>query len=327
MTRTAGRVLSLLSLLQSRRVWSGTALSEQLRVDGRTIRRDVDRLRDLGYVIEASAGPGGGYRLGAGTATPPLLLDDEEAVAVAASLSAAATTISGAQEVALRVLIKLKQLLPSRLRHRLDALQAVTVPLPGGRPMADAFVLSGIAVACQDHEVLRFTYQDRRGEVTERSVEPERLVHTGRVWYLVAWDRERGDWRTFRVDRIDGGIPLHRGPRFSPRKPPEDVAAFVARSIASTPHRYVAHLRLGRPASEMSQRLPPWVGVADPIDERSCGLTIGAETVETLASYLVHLDVDYELDAAPEVVDALRTIALRLGRVSENATRPVARIG
>src|SRR5262245_59829143 len=228
MTRTTGRVLRLLTLLQGRRIWTSAALSERLRVDGRTIRRDIERLRELGYVIEASAGPGGGYRLGAGSATPPLLLEDDEAVAVAASLGAAAASVSGAHEVALRVLVKLDQLLPPRLRHRLSALQAMTVPLAAGQPMVDPFALTSIADACQDRVVLRFTYRNRMGEVTERCVEPERLVHTGRVWYLVAWDTGREEWRTFRVDRVDTEIPLARGERFSPRPPPEDIAAFVA---------------------------------------------------------------------------------------------------
>jgi predicted DNA-binding transcriptional regulator YafY len=324
--RTAGRLLRLLTLLQGRRAWSGAELSERLRVDARTIRRDVDRLRELGYVIEASAGPGGGYRLGAGNATPPLLLEDEEAVAVAAALGAAAGSVSGAQEVALRVLVKLDQLLPSRLRHRLSALQAVTVPLVAGAvSMADPFVLTGIATACHDRELLGFTYKDRKGDVTERSVEPERLVHTGRVWYLVAWDLGRSEWRTFRVDRIDARMPVARGGRFTPRPPPEDIAAFVSHSMASVPHSIVVHLRLAAAAAELSARVPPWVGALQPNDDRSCFLTIGAETIEAAASYIVHLPVAFEILGPAEVLEPLREIAARLARAAESSPAREAR--
>jgi predicted DNA-binding transcriptional regulator YafY len=323
MTRTTGRVLRLLTLLQGRRVWTSGELSERLRVDARTIRRDVDRLRELGYVIEASSGPGGGYRLGAGNATPPLLLEDEEAVAVAASLGAAAGSVSGAHEVALRVLVKLNQLLPARLRHRLSALQAVTVPLVAGQPMADPFALTAIAEACQDRQLLHFSYRNRRGEVTERSVEPERLVHTGRVWYLVAWDRAREDWRTFRVDRVQSQPPLTRGARFSPRPPPDDAASFVSRSIAAAPHRYVAHVRLAAPAEEVCSRLPPWLGAPESIDERSCKLTIGAETVEIIAAYIVQAGVDFVLLGPPEIIEPLRAITRRMQRAMDDSSSPV----
>lgn len=321
MTRTTGRVLRLLTLLQGRRVWTSAELSERLRVDARTIRRDVDRLRELGYVIEASAGPGGGYRLGAGNATPPLLLEDDEAVAVAASLGTAAGSVSGAQEVALRVLLKLNQLLPSRLRHRLSALQAVTVPLSMGQPMTDPFALTAIATACQDREILRFTYHNRRGEVTERAVEPERLVHTGRVWYLVAWDRGREEWRTFRVDRVDAAT-VERGERFSPRPPPEDIAAFVSKSIAAMPHRYVARVRLSGSAAQLARRLPPWLGAPEELDEQSCELTIGAETLETIASYAVQAGVDFELLGPPEILEPMRAIAERMRRGMVAAASP-----
>ena len=317
MTRTAGRVLRLLTLLQGRRIWTSAELSDRLHVDTRTIRRDVDRLRELGYQIEASAGPGGGYRLGAGNATPPLLLEDDEAVGVTAALGAAAGSVSGVQEVALRVLVKLNQLLPPRLRDRLNALQAVTVPLSEGRPMTDPFVLTEIATACHDHVVLSFTYRDRKGEVTERSVEPERLVHTGRVWYLLAWDRARDEWRTFRVDRVDAAVPLARGARFTPRPPPEDVAGFVARAISAAPQLHVARLRLAASAADVAPRLPPWAGAPEPIDEHSCLLTIGADTVESIAAHVVYLGVEFTLLGPPELAEPMRVVARRLARAVE----------
>src|SRR5262245_33777457 len=188
-------------MLQVRREWSGEDLSDRLAVDVRTIRRDVDRLRELGYVIDASAGRGGGYRLSAGTATPPLLLDDDEAVAVAVALGAAAGSTENTDEVALRVLAKLDQLLPRRLRRRLSALPAF-VSLASPRSAVSLSVLAAIAAACRDQIEIRFSYRDNRGVVTGRTVEPMRLVHTGRRWYLAAWDIERADWRTFRVDRV-----------------------------------------------------------------------------------------------------------------------------
>jgi predicted DNA-binding transcriptional regulator YafY len=316
MTGTAGRVLRLLTLLQGRRIWTGTALSERLGVDTRTIRRDVDRLRELGYVIESSAGPGGGYRLGAGNATPPLLLEDDEAVAVAAALTAAAGSVAGTEEVALRVLVKLDQLLPPRLRHRLSALQAVTIRLASGAPMADPFVLTAIATACQDHETLLFTYRNRRGEVTHRTVEPAGLVHTGRVWYLAAWDRDRDEWRTFRVDRMDAEAGLARGARFKPRQLPEDIATYVTRSIAASPSRCLVRLRLSGSASDLAGRVPHWMGVLEPIDDESCVLTIGADTYEAAAEYVVHIGVDFTVLEPADVIEPLRAIARRLLRAA-----------
>jgi predicted DNA-binding transcriptional regulator YafY len=321
MSRTAGRVLRLLALLQGRRIWTGTALSERLMVDARTIRRDVERLRELGYAIEASAGPGGGYRLGAGNSTPPLLLEDDEAVTVAVALTAAAGSVAGTEEVALRVLVKLDQLLPPRLKRRMSALHSVTVPLVRGQPMADPAVLTTLTTACLDHEVLRFTYRDRQGEVTQRTVEPAGLVHTGRVWYLAAWDRDRAEWRTFRVDRIDTQSPLTRAGRFTPKPPPEDIATYVSRSISAMPYRHFVRVRIEGSHADVVQRVPRWVGVLEPHDQTSCVLTIGGETPEALAHYLVHLGMDFTLIEPHEMVEALQAIARRL----LEGTRTVAR--
>ena len=315
-------MLRLLTLLQGRRVWTGAALSERLQVDGRTIRRDVERLRELGYAIDASAGPGGGYRLASGNATPPLLLEDDEAVVVAAALTAAARSVAGTAEAALRVLVKLDQLLPQRLRHRLSALQAVTVALAPTDSAADPFVLMTIATACQDRETLGFTYKDRKGEVTERSVEPGSLVHTGKVWYLAAWDLDREDWRTFRVDRIDSRAALIRGARFSPREPPVDFATLVSRSISASSGQFVVRFRLRAPAHHVAEVMPPWLGAVDPVDDASCILSMGLDDLDLLPSYAGHLRVDFELIEPPAAAAHLRRLSERLLRAIGDSDEP-----
>lgn len=231
MTDTAGRLLKLLELLQARRDWSGSELASRLGVSGRTIRRDVDRLRDLGYPVDAATGPAGGYRLRAGTAMPPLLLEDDEAVAIAVGLAGAASaSVTGIEETAVRALVKLEQVLPAHLRRRVHALRSATATLAATGPRIDADLLTAIAGACRDGEHLRFAYRSRDGTETRRRTEPHRLVNLGQRWYLVAWDCEREDWRTFRVDRIERAAP--DGTRFAERPPPsDDAAAFVAASI------------------------------------------------------------------------------------------------
>src|SRR4051794_20708628 len=220
MLETSARLLRLLSLFQAQRYWSGAALSHRLEVTARTLRRDVDRLRSLGYPVNSTAGAGGGYQLGAGATLPPLLLDDDEAVAVAVGLRTAASgTVTGMEEASVRALAKLEQVLPHRLRRRVAALHGFIVPLAHSGPTVDAEMLSAIAGACRDSECLRFKYESRDGAATAREVEPHRLVHTGRKWYLAAWDLERADWRTFRVDRI--ASRLKTGTRFTPRPAPD----------------------------------------------------------------------------------------------------------
>ena len=206
----------MLSLLQARRDWPGAELADRLGVSRRTIRRDVDRLRGLGYPVESLTGPAGGYRLRAGTAMPPLLLDEEEAIAIAVGLrTAAQASVAGIEETSVRALVKLEQVLPAHLRRRVSALGGATATLPGGGPTVDPQCLTTIASACRDHERLRFAYRSRDGEATRRLVEPHSLVNLGRRWYLVAWDRNREDWRTFRVDRLASPAPA--GGRFEPR--------------------------------------------------------------------------------------------------------------
>ena len=203
MTPTSSRLLELLSLLQGRREWPCCELAGRLEVSERTVRRDVERLRALGYPIESTTGPAGGYRFRAGSALPPLLLDDEEAIAIAVGLrTAARASVTGIEEAAVRALVKLEQVLPSQLRRRIQALGAATSTLPPGGPTVDPQQLTVIAAACRDTERLRFGYRSRDGSDSRREVEPHALVNHGRRWYLVAWDPARGDWRTFRVDRL-----------------------------------------------------------------------------------------------------------------------------
>jgi predicted DNA-binding transcriptional regulator YafY len=314
MWETSARLLKLLSLLQARRDWSGADLAARLEVSERTVRRDVDRLRDLGYPVHASRGTDGGYRLGAGAAMPPLLLDDDEAVAVAVGLrTAARNPVSGIEETSVRALAKLEQILPPRLRHRVGAFAdySVAVPPDSPAPTIDPAVLTALAAACRDHERLRFDYVSHDGAATVRSVEPHRLVAWGRKWFLVAWDIDRGDWRTFRVDRLRGPTPAGR--RFAPRELPEggDVAAYVARGVSAAGVRFAVRVLVHAPASVVTDRINPAVGVVEPVDEHSCVLATGADTVETVAVLLGLLDMDFEVTEPPELVDRLRVLADR----------------
>jgi predicted DNA-binding transcriptional regulator YafY len=319
MLGTSARLLRLLSLLQARADWSGAELADDLGVTTRTVRNDVQRLRDLGYPVHASPGVGGGYRLGAGAALPPLLLDDEEAVAVAVGLrTAAGGGVTDIQETSIRALAKLEQVLPSRLRHRVRALQAATVEVPApGRPTVDAAVLAALASACRDHQRLRFDYRDHDGSVSVRSVEPHRLVHDRGRWYLVAWDSDRADWRTFRADRIRPRIPT--GPRFAPREPPGgDVVTYLQRGVGSATWRYRARVKVHAPATLVAGRLPPAV-LVDAVDEQTCIIDAGSDTPQMLAVYLGMLDEDFEVDGPPELVEQLATLAARYRRA---ITRP-----
>jgi predicted DNA-binding transcriptional regulator YafY len=315
MLETSARLLRLLSLFQGRRYWSGPDLAHRLDVTSRTLRRDVDKLRTLGYPIHSTSGAEGGYQLGAGSHMPPLLLDDEEAVAVALGLrSAAAGAIEGVEEASMRALSKIEQILPPRLARRVAALQTVVVMPARKGSSVDARTLSTIAGACRDHEVLRFRYRDHAGTASARSVEPHRLVNTGRRWYLVAWDSDRNDWRTFRVDRIQPRVTT--GPRFVPREPPaQDLAAYVARGVWYAPPCR-ARIKLLVAAAVVAERLPPGVGLIEPIDEHSCFFDMGASTFESLAMHLVLLGVDFELAEPPELVNEVRRLTDRYHRAT-----------
>ena len=316
MPSTTVRILRLLSLLQVRREWSGAELAGRLDVDTRTVRRDVDRLRQLGYNIDASAGVGGGYRLGAGAETPPLLLEDDEAVAVAVALGAAAGSVGDVQDVTLRVLAKLDQLLPKRLRRQLASVPAVTLSLVPDESMASLSVLAGVAGACRDTLQLRFSYRDMRGRVTARTIEPMRLVYTGRRWYLAAFDVLRNDWRTFRVDRIEPQPRLTTGPRFIPRDPPEDFATMVRKSITTWVHALHARVRIRGSAADLKARIPSWVGVVEPLDDSHAALTVSGDCPETLVALLLHAGADFTLIEPPEMAQPIRDIAERLLRAA-----------
>jgi predicted DNA-binding transcriptional regulator YafY len=306
MLETSVRLLRLLSLLQSRPDWPGGELARRLDVTTRTVRNDVERLRILGYQIHSTTGTAGGYRLGAGAALPPLILDDEEAVAVAVSLHAAAAgTVSGIEETSLRALTKLQQMLPSRLRHRIDAMDAATVSVAGRGPTVAAETLTAISAAIRDHEQLRFDYQGHDGTDTLRAAEPHRLVYTGRRWYLLAWDAGRADWRTFRADRIRLRTP--NGPRFTPREPPSDAATHVVRGVGSTAWPYQARVHLHAPMERLSEILPPTVGLLH--DDGV--LETGGETLHNVAAFLGTLGVPFTVLDPPELRDLLHSLATR----------------
>jgi predicted DNA-binding transcriptional regulator YafY len=316
MSETSSRLLELLSLLQARRDWPGNELAGRLEVSGRTIRRDVERLRRLGYPVKSLTGPAGGYRLRAGSAMPPLLLDDEEAIAIAVGLrTAAGASVSGIEETAVRALVKLEQVLPAHLRRRVSALGEATLTLPAAGPRVHPQALTVIAGACRDSECLRFAYRSRDGVDSRREVEPHSLVNRGHRWYLVAWDRRRGDWRTFRLDRVTR--PASTGVRFHPRDlPAKDAAAYVERSLAAAPTRYEAVLTLHVPAEEIASRVPAYWGAVEPIDGRTCRYTTGDDDLGWLAVRIAMLGVDFEVSEPPELVDHLRSLASRLRRAT-----------
>ncbi|WP_169948561.1 YafY family protein [Microbispora sp. H11081] len=311
MLETSVRLLRLLALLQTRPGWSGADLADRLGVTTRTVRNDVERLRHLGYEIRSTTGTAGGYRLGAGSSLPPLLLDDEEIVAVAVSLqSAAGGTVTGIEETSLRALTKLQRMLPSRLRHRIEAVRAATVAVPGHGPTVDPETLTTIAAAVRDHETLRFDYLDHRGHEGRRTAEPHRLVFTGRRWYLLAWDVDRRDWRTFRADRVRPRVP--NGPRFTPREPPaDDVAAHVVRGTGSTAWRHQAVVRLYAPIEVMGARLTPAAGLLRADGPDACVLETGGDSPHDLTAFLTSLDVPFTVLDPPGLRAHLRALGER----------------
>ncbi|HEX6682991.1 MAG TPA: YafY family protein [Candidatus Limnocylindrales bacterium] len=313
MLDASARLLRLLSLLPSRPEWTGPELSDRLGVNVRTLRRDVAKLRGLGYPVRAAPGVAGGYRLGAGTTLPPLPLDDEEAVAVVLSLrTATSSTATGIAETALRALAKLERILPVRLRKRTAALKAATVPLEPQAATVDPDVLVAIAEACQNQYRVDFAYRRHDGTAGERTVEPHRLVHTGRRWYLVARDLARNAWRTFRVDRISE--PRVTGIRFTPRDPP-DAVAFVADAITTAPYRFQARIRVHAPADAVRARIPATIGVVEAIDDYSCLLATGADSLTFLAVQMAALGPDFTVVEPPELIDELKVLSDRLNRV------------
>jgi predicted DNA-binding transcriptional regulator YafY len=279
----------------------------------------VDRLRSLGYPVNSTSGVDGGYQLGAGANLPPLLLDDDEAVAVAVGLRTAASgTVTGIEEASVRALTKLEQVLPERLRRRVSALHSSILSLVRGGPSVDADLLATLAGACRDLVRLRFPYSSRDGTGTAREVEPHRLVHTGRRWYLVAWDLNREQWRTFRVDRIQPRISA--GARFTPRPAPEgDFAAYVVKSVSFDPYPHQAVARIAASAEHVAERIPPGVAILEAVDDSHCTLHTGAGSLDMLALHLAMIGYDFEVLQPPELIERLRRLAERFGRAAHPA--------
>ena len=326
MSDPTSRVLDLLSLLQTHRFWSGVELSDRLGVSARTLRRDVDRLRSLGYPVDATPGSAGGYRLAAGAHMPPLLLDDEEAIAIAVGLRAAAgAAIEGIEETSVRAMAKLDQVLPDRLRRRVDAVHSNVVAMrwgSGDGPTVDPEALAVLSQGCRDHEQVRFDYERADGEASRRLVEPHQLVTAGRRWYLVAWDVRREDWRTFRLDRLSDARLA--GVRVAPRElPAKDAAEFVARSISSRPSRHEAQVVVQGSPEEV-EPVARWAGgEVEAIDATHCRVTLRADWLDWLAVGVSSLALRFDLDleGPPELVEELAGMCSRLGPAIEGARR------
>jgi predicted DNA-binding transcriptional regulator YafY len=291
------RALQLLSLLQTYKFWPGSELAERLDVSSRTLRRDVDRLRELGYPVDATPGVAGGYRLTAGAHMPPLVLDDDEAVAMAVGLRAAAgTSVAGIEDTALRAMAKLEQVLPDRLRRRVKAVHGNVSQLRwgGDGPTVDAEALAVLAQACRDHEQVRFDYQRRDGEDSRRLVEPHQLVSSGRRWYLAAWDVRRDDWRTFRLDRLTD--PKLAGVRFSPRPiPGGDAAAYVAQSLGERPLPFTATALVTATLDEAEAALR-WIDArVEVVDATTCRVRLKAEAMPWLDTMVAMLAISFPL--------------------------------
>jgi predicted DNA-binding transcriptional regulator YafY len=318
MANTSSRTLRLLSLLQTRRHWPGAELAGRLGVSVRTLRRDVDRLRELGYPVEAERGADGGYQLAAGATLPPLVLDDEEAVALGVGLQAAVQgdSVAGIAEASVRALTKVVQVMPGRLRRQVDALAAMTVPASWGRSDAavDPAVLVSVAQAARDGERLEFTYTARDGGRSVRHVEPHRLVLLGRRWYLVAWDLTRFDWRSFRIDRL--AELRSTGAHFSPRPfPAGDAATFVRAGIEHLPALHAVEALVDAPAAVVAARLGRWATV-EAIDAGRCRLRMSSDSLDWPAMALGATGADFEVVSPPELSDYLRDLAERFGRAT-----------
>jgi predicted DNA-binding transcriptional regulator YafY len=315
MIQTSARLLALLSLLQVRREWTGQELADRLEVGPRTIRRDVDKLRSLGYPIEAAPGVAGGYRLSAGGELPPLLLDDAEAVAVAVGLrTAAAGSVTGIEETSVRALAKLEQVLPARLRRRVSALSDATSAFGFEGPRIDAEVLATLAGACRDANRLHFGYVARDDAATRRNTEPASVVYSGSRWYLLAFDSDRDDWRTFRIDRIQGRVRI--GSRYRRRTVPGgDPAAFVKRQLQSAGTETAAppgRIRLSLGAEQAGKRIPGRDVSIEPDGDDTCVVSTRGAWSQHFLVWMALLDVPMEVLGPPELADAARALVARL---------------
>ena len=318
MANTSTRTLRLLSLLQAQRYWAGGELADRLEVSARTLRRDIDRLRELGYPVEAHRGVEGGYQLAAGAALPPLVVDDEEAVALAVGLqSAAQGPAEGIAEASVRALAKVVQVMPGRLRRRVEALAAMTVPGTwdgGTRPGLDPAVLTTIALACRDTERIRFGYTTAGGEQTARHVEPHRLVSLGRRWYLVGYDLDRQDWRSFRLDRLAG--PRGTGARFRPRElPADDAAAFVRARIGTLRAAYQVEAVAEADAGRVRERIGRW-SVVEPEGPGRCRIRMTTDSLDWPMMALGTVGAEFRVVSPPELVDRVRDWGGRFTRAA-----------
>lgn len=315
MAESAARLLQLLSLLQARPQWTAAELAARLEVTERTLRRDVGRLRALGYPVHSARGTTGGYRLGAGGALPPLLLDDGEAAAVVIALRTAAIGgVTGIADTAVSALAKLEQVLPARLRHRIASLQQATLVLPRAAATADPGTLTLLAAACRHQRRVCFAYSDRDGRRSDRSAEPHRLVHSGRYWYLVAYDTGRAAWRAFRADRITEARDT--GARFTPRDPP-DAAGFVADAVTTAPYPHRARILLHTSAEHAAQRFPPTTGVLEATGPGECVLSAGAYSLDDIAMHLALSGVEFTVLEPAGLRDHVRALADRLRRAAQ----------
>lgn len=312
MLETSARLLRLLTLLQAHRDWSGPDLAARLEVTTRTVRRDVDKLRSLGYPVHASTGTAGGYQLGAGADLPPLLLDDEEAVAVVVGLRTAALgAVAGLGESSVRALATIEQVFPARLRQRVAAFEHALVAVPSGAAPVEAATITAIAAACRDHEGLRLDYRAHDGARSTRSVEPYRLVVTGRRWYLLAFDLDRADWRTLRVDRLS--LRTQGGRRFTPRPlPAEDVSSWTTLGLSTRAYRYQGRFTVHAPAAAVADVVTPASGVVEALTATTCTLLTGSNSLDALAVHVVTLGFEVDVHGPPELVAHLAVVAERL---------------
>jgi predicted DNA-binding transcriptional regulator YafY len=310
-SETTARLLSLLSRLQSGAASGGPELAEWLEATARTIRRDVERLRDLGYAIESQPGTVGGYRLGrGGTVVPPLMLDEEEAVAVAVCLRAAAGgSVTGVEDAAGRVLARLEQMLPTRLRPQVAALSATTARIRSSGEEVHRDMLVTVSRACRERDELSLRYRDARGRESERRVEPFRIVNAGRRWYLAARDVGRREWRTFRMDRISCAIAT--GHRFELVDPP-DAVALVHDAITTAPYSYQARIEFAAPLADLAALIPSTVGVLESLDDSTTVLVTGADDLDSLATHIVMLGVGFVIHDPPELRAKIAQLAALL---------------
>jgi predicted DNA-binding transcriptional regulator YafY len=316
MLETSARLLRLLTLMQTRPTWVGSDLARRLEVTDRTLRRDVERLRRLGYPVQATVGTGGGYRLGPGTSLPPLMLDNDEAVAVVLGLRTAVRgSVSNLEEASTRALTKLEQLLPRRLRRRVAALGTSIVSVTREAPAVSSRTLTALAAACHDCERVAFDYRGHGGEQSRRSVEPHRLVHTGRRFYLVAWDVQRRDWRTFRVDRV--AEVSETAVRFIPRPPPdEDLGRYVSQGVSLAAYPFRGRVLLHAPIEQAARAVTPDIGHLESVDAQRCVLTLGSQSSAEMANWLGVFGFDFDVLDPAELATAVARVATRLSRAA-----------